>query len=153
MVTAWSPSRMDRDRFAAGPWLRVLSLAVLLFGVLVTHGGHAESVRGHLSASAAAPAALSGDDVRHAAVEPAPPPSATEADDRNAPHEPSHPGEQCVSGQPQQGSVLVPLCFAASVRESLNAVDTSIVPVSAGGRPIGVASPAALRAASVVQQV
>ncbi|PAZ09633.1 hypothetical protein CLM62_44905 [Streptomyces sp. SA15] len=152
MVTAWSPWRMVRTRCGAGPMLRVLALAVLLFGVLVTHAVHVESAGGHLSTSAMAPAALSFDDVRHAAVELVPQ-FAAEPGDHHGGHEPTQPGERCVSGQPQQGSVLVSPCFAASVRESTSADDASIVRVPAAGRPLDGASPAALRAASVVQQV
>lgn len=152
MVTAWSPWRTVRTRSGAGPLLRVLAMAVLLFGVLVTHGVHVESVRGHLSTSATAPAAAPFDGMHHAAVEPAPR-LAAEADDHHGGHESSHPGEQCASGQPQQGPVLVTPCFAASVRESTSAEDASAVRVPAAREPMGGASPAALRAASVVQQV
>lgn len=153
MVTAWSPLRMLGTRSGAGPLLRVLALAVLLFGTLVTHGVHVESVKGHLSTSATAAAAFSGDDVRHPAVGPPAPLFAAEPDDHHGGHEASHPGEQCVSGQPQQGSGLVSPCFAASVRESTGADDASTGRASAAGKPMDGASPAALRAASVVQQV
>ncbi|GAA1415151.1 hypothetical protein GCM10009601_04240 [Streptomyces thermospinosisporus] len=152
MVTAWSSWRMDRTRFGAGPLLRVLALAVLLFGVLVSHGAYVETANGHLSTSASTPAALSADDIRHAGAE-----SGTrftaEAAGHHGDHESSHPGEQCVSGQPQQGPALAAPCFAASIRESNGAHDASVVRVPASGGPMGGASPAALRAASVVQQV
>ncbi|WP_369173762.1 hypothetical protein AB5J49_39880 [Streptomyces sp. R28] len=136
MVTARSPWRIVRTRFGAGPLLRVLTLSLCLFGVLVTHGVHGES----------------GNDVPPAAVETVPL-SAAEADDHRGGHEPSQPGEHCVSGQPQQGPVLVLPCFAASVRESTRADDASALRMTAAGRPIDRASPLALRAALMVQQI
>lgn len=152
MVTAWSLRRIVRTRSGAGPLLRVLALAVLLFGFLVTHGVHVESVRGHLSTSATTPAALQADGVHHAAGGPARL-FAADADDHHGGHETSHPGEHCASGQPQQGSALVSPCFAASVRESTSAYDDSTVRGPATGRPMDGASPVALRAVSVVRQV
>lgn len=152
MVTTWSPWRTVRTRPDAGPLLRVLALAVLLFGVLMTHGGHVESTNGHLPTSATASVALSADGVRHAAVEPVSL-FAADADDHHGGHEPAHPGEQCVSGQPQQGSALVWPCFAASVRESTSADKASTVRGPVAGGLIDGVPPAALRAASVVQQV
>jgi hypothetical protein len=152
MVTAWSPWHSVRTRSAAGPLLRVLAFAVLLFGVLVTHGAHVESAQGHLSTSATVLAASSADGVRHAAVEPAPP-VAAETDDHHGGHEPSHPGEHCVSGQPQQGSALISPCSTGAVRESSGSYDASTVRGPAAVGPLDGASPVALRAASVVQQV
>ncbi|GAP48786.1 predicted protein [Streptomyces azureus] len=152
MVTAWSPWRSVRTRSDAGPLLRVLAFVVLLFGVLLTHGVHVESAQGHLSTSATVHAAPSADGVRHAAVEPAPP-FAAETDDHRGGHEPSHPGEHCVSGQPQQGSALVSPCSTAAVRESSGSYAASAVRGPAAGGPMDGASPVALRAASVVQRV
>lgn len=152
MVTAWSPWRIVRTRSGAGPLLRVLALAVLLSGFLVTHGIHVESVQGHLSVSATAPAAPQVDGVRHAVGEPARL-FAADADDHHGGHEPSHPGEHCASGQPPQGSALVWPCFAASVREATSSFDASTVRGPAAGRPVDGGSPVALRAVSVVQRV
>ncbi|MCF1593195.1 hypothetical protein [Streptomyces muensis] len=152
MVTAWSPWRIVRTRSGAGPLLRVSALAVLLFGFLVTHGIHAESVQRHLSTSATTPAARQAGGVHHAADEPARL-SAADAEDRHGGHGPSHPGEHCASGQPQQGSALASPCSAASVRASSSSQDASTVHGPAAGRPVDGASPAALRAASVVRQV
>ncbi|AZQ40238.1 hypothetical protein EJ357_03945 [Streptomyces cyaneochromogenes] len=152
MVTARTAWRMVRTPSDVGPLPRVLALAVLLFGVLVTHAVHVESVSGHLVTSAAAPAAFSDDDVRGVAAEFGPL-SAAAADDHQGGHEASHPGEQCASGQPQQGSGVVPPCFAASVRESTGSDDAAAVRVSAADGPMDRASSGALRAASVVQQV
>lgn len=152
MVTARLPWRSVRTRFGAGPLARVLALAVLLFGVLVTHGVHLESARGHLSTSATVPAAPSADGVHHAAVEPAPL-LAGEAGDHHGGHAPSHPGEHCVSGQPQQGPALAWPCFAALVRASASSHDATTVRGPAAGGPLDGEPPAALRAASVVRQV
>ncbi|WP_031487535.1 hypothetical protein [Streptomyces bicolor] len=151
MVTAWSLWRIVRTRSDAGPLLRVLTLAVLLSGFLVTHGIHVESVQGHLSTSATTPA-LQVDGVHRAADEPARL-LATDSEDHHGGHATPHPGEHCASGQPQQGSALVSPCFAASVRESSSSYDASTVRGPTVGRPMDGASPVALRAASVVQQV
>ncbi|GGY35722.1 hypothetical protein [Streptomyces djakartensis] len=152
MVTAWSPWRIVRTRSGAGPLLRVLAMAVLLFGVLVTHGVHVESAQGHLSTSATAVTAASDGGGRHAGVEPAVL-SAADADDHHGSHVPSHPGEHCASGQPQQASALVSPCFAASVRESTSSYDASAVRGPTAVGPMEGGSSVALRAASVVQQV
>jgi hypothetical protein len=132
--------------------VRVLALAVLLLGFLVTHGVHMESAQGHLSTSATVPTAPSADGVRHAAAEPAPL-FAAEPGDHHGGHEPSHPGEHCVSGQPQQGPALASPCFAAAARASSGSHDASTVRGQAAGGPMVGVSPAALRAASVVQRV
>lgn len=152
MVTAWSPWHSVRIRFGAGPLARVPALVVLLFGVLVTHGVHVESAHGHLSTSATVLAASSADGVRDAAVEPAPP-LAVETDAHHGGHEPSHPGEHCLSGQPQQGSGLVSPCPTTAVRASSGAFDASTLRGPAVGGPLDGASPVALRAASVVRRV
>ncbi|MEU9572420.1 hypothetical protein AB0D62_21635 [Streptomyces massasporeus] len=152
MVTAWSPRRIVRTRSGAGPLLRVLAMAVILFGVLVTHGVHVESVKGHLSTSATAFTAPSDNGARHAGVEPTVL-SAADADDHHGGHGPSHPGEHCLSGQPQQTSALASPCFAASVRESTSSHDASAVRGPAAAGPMAGESPMALRAASVVRQV
>ncbi|NBM15465.1 hypothetical protein [Streptomyces sp. GC420] len=149
MVTAWSPQRLVRARASAGPLLRVVAMTVLLLGIVSTHGLGAESIKGHLVTSAAAPAAvlheetLGAEDeqrtLRLIAIEP------------GGGHGSSHTSDHCVSGQPQQGPVLRPPCFAVSVRE----------PTGVGlfsGKPglnepaLSAASPTALRS-SVVQQV
>ncbi|MGC9539584.1 hypothetical protein [Streptomyces sp. UG1] len=137
----------------------MLTFAVLLFGVLVTHGVHVESVQGHLSTSAvasaapAAPAAASAEVARHGVVESVPQFAAEGDGHHGGGHVPTQPGEHCASGQPQQGSGAALPCFAASVRESARADDASIMRMSGADRSADGASPVALRAASVVQQV
>ncbi len=152
MVTAWSPWRIVRTRSGVGPLLRVLALAVLLSGFLVTHGVHVESVQGHLSTSATTPAALQVDGVHQVADEPAGL-FAADVGDHHGGHDTSHPGEHCAPGQPQQSPAPVSPCFAVSVRASTSSSDDSTVRGPAAGGPMAGASPAALRAVSVVQQV
>ncbi len=150
MVTAWSPPRIVRARACAGPLLRVLAMAVLLFGVVFTHAVNAESVQGHLVSSAAVPATGLPAEARDATdVHALPRPAAIA--EPHGDHGSSHPSEHCVSGQPQQGPVLTPPCCAASVSESPASGRASV------GRGLNepallVRSPAALRL-SVVQQV
>lgn len=155
MVTAWSLRRIVRTRSGAGPLLRVLATAVLLFGVFVTHGVYVESAMGHLATSATAVSPASDGDGRHEGVEPAmlSAVDADDADDHQGSHGPSLPGEHCVGGQPQQTSALVSPCFAASVRESTGSCEASAVRGPAAGDPLDVESPVALRAVSVVRQV
>ncbi|MDC0766554.1 hypothetical protein [Streptomyces sp. HD] len=154
MVTARLPWCVGGTRFGGRPLLRVLAMAALLFGVLVTHCGHMESADGHLSSSAADSAALPGDGVLHPdpAVEPAPLITG-QIDDHRGGHAASHSGEQCVSGQPQQGYAVAAPCFAAWVRQATGVDGASPLRPPAIGRSVDGVSPVALRAASVVRQV
>ncbi|MFE0252743.1 hypothetical protein [Streptomyces sp. NPDC059010] len=132
MVTAWSPWCVGGTRLGGRPLLRVLAMAALLFGVLMTQCGHMESADGqadgHLSSSATV--------------------SAAQPDDES-----SHSGEQCLPGQPQQGSVPAAPCFAAWVRQATGVEGASPPRPPAIGRSVDGVSPVALRAASVVRQV
>jgi len=149
MITARSLLCVPRVRVAAGPLLRVSALAVLLFGIVFTHGLHAESGEGHLVTGVAAPAAVSvtgdvgGGDGR------AVPRLAAIGEPREG-YGSSHPNEHCVSGQPQQGPVLTPPCFAVSVGES--AVGERALTRWALDGPMPATVPSALRL-SVLQQV
>lgn len=156
MITAWSPPHLVRARASAGPLLRVLAMAVLLFGVLFAHGPygphgpHVESVKGHLVTSAPVPAYVPSDGVLHLTATQVLSQRAEMGEPQGG-HGPAHQGEHCVSGQPQQGPVLTPPCFAASVSESA-AVGYASVKRGEGEPVISSASSAALRL-SVVQQV
>jgi hypothetical protein len=141
---------MARLRVSTAPLLRVLGLAVLLFGVLVTHAVSVESGRTHTATSTAALAvAVSAEDdgtaVGHL------PARLTAPEDRHGDHGASHPGEQCVSAQPHLGPVLTPPCCAASVGEP---VVSGPVAVAQGfdGRTVSLPHSAAVRS-SVVRQV
>ncbi|MDQ0753296.1 hypothetical protein QF034_007527 [Streptomyces africanus] len=142
MITTWSLPRLVRARASAGPLLRVLAMVVLLFGVLSAHGLSAESAAGHLVTGAVAPVAPLDEQAA---------PRLVAIGEPGDGHGPSHTGEHCVSGQPQQGPVLTPPCFAQSVAESTD-------PGRVSGRPgrnepaLSAASSSALRL-SVVQQV
>ncbi|MFE9444668.1 hypothetical protein ACFYO2_38135 [Streptomyces sp. NPDC006602] len=128
----------------------MLAMAVLLFGVVFTHGLHVENVKGHLVTSAAAPAQVLSEGAFDA-TDPQVLSQRAAIGERHGGHDPAHHGEYCLSGQPQQGPVLTPPCFAASVSES-----TAVGPASVKrgqGEPVqSAASSAALRL-SVVQQV
>ncbi|GKQ36039.1 hypothetical protein ALMP_25820 [Streptomyces sp. A012304] len=151
MVTARSPLRIPWTAMVPGSLMRVLALAVLLFGVVITHGVHAGSVQGHMVTSATVFGVLPDTQAREGAEEQSPHRMAA-ADDRHDGHGPSHPGQQCASGQPPHGSTVAWPCFAASVRESA----TSGHGPAERGKPgfgfSGGSSFAALRT-SVVQQV
>ena len=150
MITAWSPSRIGGARASAGPLSRVLALAVLLFGVVFTHGVHAESVKGHLVTSAT-PSATAPSEGAHDTTDKQVLSRATATGDRHDGHGSSHPSEQCVSGQPHQGPVLTPPTFAASVSESVTA---GRVAVKRGFGESGLSAwPSVAVRSSVVQQV
>ncbi|WP_086560863.1 hypothetical protein [Streptomyces africanus] len=142
MITAWSLPRLVRARASAGPLLRVLAMVVLLFGIVSAHGLSAEGTEGHLATSAVAPVAPPHEQTA---------PRLVAIGEPGEGHGSSHTGEHCVSGQPQQGPVLTPPCFAQSV-----AASTDPGRVSGGpGRDepaLSAASSSALRL-SVVQQV
>ncbi|WP_327318688.1 hypothetical protein [Streptomyces sp. NBC_01235] len=125
-------------------------MAVLLFSVVFTHGLSAESVKGHLVTSAVAPAAAAHEAVVDAEGERAVFRLVAIGDPGDG-HGSSHPSEQCVSGQPQQGPVLTPPCCAVSVGESApvgRVLDTS----DSNGSVLSATSSTGLRSA-VVQQV
>ncbi|MGW0825359.1 hypothetical protein [Streptomyces sp. NPDC002845] len=146
MITARSFRHLVRTRGAAAPLPRVLALAVLLFGVLFTHGVNVESVKGHLATSAVAPTATTAEGV---GVQ-IPLLAVTEHGGQTENH-PAHSAEHCASGQPYQGSPLTVPCFAASVREAVVSADAGAKRVSGAPERSGAAS-ADLRA-SVVRQV
>ncbi|GCB44005.1 hypothetical protein SNL152K_1290 [Streptomyces sp. NL15-2K] len=138
----------------------MLAMAVLLFGVVFTHGLHGESVKGHLATSAAAPALVSPVHVSpvHVSLQEAHGVTDTEALSRpaamGAPHEghgPSHPSEHCLSGQPPQGPVVTPPCFAAAVSESAAVGRASVK--RGPDDSVLLAAPSASLRLSVVQQV
>ncbi|MER5930058.1 hypothetical protein [Streptomyces sp. NPDC002054] len=100
MVTAGPPSRMPRVRTPAGP-LRVWGLAVVLFAFLYGHGVSIEGAVGHLDSTASAPAVavFHGHQSGLAAADPDP-------HHGGDPGAASHPAQECVPGQPQQGPAL-----------------------------------------------
>jgi hypothetical protein len=144
---------MMRARASAGPLLRVLAMAVLLFGVVVTHGVNVEGVKGHAVTSAVVPATVLPEQTPDSADPQALPRPAAMAEPHES-HGSSHPSEHCVSGQPQQGPVLTPPCFAVSVGESGESATSGLALAQRGpnGSVLSVSSAAALRL-SVVQQV
>jgi hypothetical protein len=123
VVTGWSLRRIARACVSAGPPLRLLALGVLLFGVVLTHGASPESGGGHLMTSAAVPATASLDDAHgasgnaHGAAGAQAVAGPVALGDHQGGDDPTHTGEQCAAGQPQQGPALAAPCLAASVSE------------------------------------
>ncbi|KUN30018.1 hypothetical protein AQJ23_04640 [Streptomyces antibioticus] len=150
MITVRSLLCVPRVRVAAGPLLRVSALAVLLFGIVFTHGLHAESAEGHLVTGVTGPAAVSVAVDVGVAAERAVSRFAAIGEPREG-HGFSHPNEHCVSGQPQQGPVLTPPSFAVSVGEST--VSGTHLAQRASGGSLLAAVPSAARGSSAVQQV
>lgn len=150
MITAWSPPRMLWARAAAGRLLRVLGLAVLLFGVVFTHGLHAEGVPGHSVTSSAVPSTVLFVEPHDASGTQASSGLVATGDGRDD-HGSSYPGEHCVAGQPLPGPVVAAPCFAASTSEAATAERTPTNQRLGPPEPDSAAS-GALRS-SVVQQV
>lgn len=159
---------MARARALAGPLLRVLGLAVVLFAVALTHGAAPESAGGHGVTSAVTSVTgtpehpLPGGSVPSVAsavtaVTAAGPFVGPLAGPFAGPHH-GHgdhgtggPAEHCASAQPQQGPVFAQPRFAVSVSE---VVAPGCAPAARNvGEPrLSDHSSAALRA-RVVQQV
>ncbi|CAM5618064.1 hypothetical protein SALBM311S_12707 [Streptomyces alboniger] len=125
-------------------------MAVLLAGVVFTHGLSAENGGGHLPTSAVAPAAAAHEEVLAAEGGQAGARLIAIGDPRDG-HGSWHPSEHCVSGQPQQGPVLTPPCFAVSVSESVT-VGRVLDKPGFNESVLSAASSTVLRSA-VVQQV
>ncbi|MEU4681677.1 hypothetical protein [Streptomyces xinghaiensis] len=123
MITARPPFGTRRFRSWAEP-LRVLWLAALVFGVVYAHAVSTEGVTGHLSVPAPAAAAMnpvgqvSGTGPGAGNV-----PQVTEgaAPERHGGgrrgHDPSHPVQECVPGQPQQGPGAAVHCASSPAGE------------------------------------
>jgi hypothetical protein len=115
MVTARSLCGVLRPRSSAGS-RHLLLVAMLLFGLVYAHGVSAEGVAGHLSP--ASTTAVAAADVQLADGEPgavfhgprAKPGKATGHHDDE--HDTSHPVQECVPGQPQQGPELEAPCVS-----------------------------------------
>ncbi|WP_322726519.1 hypothetical protein [Streptomyces spongiae] len=130
--------------------MRLLALAVLLFGIVLTHGASPDGVAGHLVTSAATPAAgpaekAHGPTDAHGKTRP------TARDERRGDHTPSHPAEHCAAGQPYQGPALTQPCFAVSVGEPVSP-RRAMAHQGLNEPELSVSASASLRAA-VVQQV
>jgi hypothetical protein len=103
-------------------------MALLLSGIVCSHGVHADSDRGHLVTGAAVSVSVSPEG-----------------------HGSSHPIEHCVTAPPQQGPVLTPPCSVVSVGES-PALRRALAGQGLNEPVPSTASPTALRP-SVIQQV
>lgn len=116
VVTNWSPSSVQRTR----PWaglLHLLGLATMLFGLVYAHSVSTEGIAGHLASSAATTAqggsGQSGTATVHAEQASPKTPSGPHDDG----HDPSHPAQECVPGQPQHGVTLDAPCASPLSRE------------------------------------
>ncbi|MET9296168.1 hypothetical protein [Streptomyces sp. NPDC003077] len=148
MVTARSSFGTPRTRLTAGP-LRLLWLAFLLTGIMLSHGMSAENAEGHVLTGTTAAALASSPDT-----------SATDAEwpDRTGPENSpsdgddfSHTGEECVSGLPQQGSVLGAPCLAPVAGDT--APPAGLPGPFPGDRRAGADTPWTDAKSSIVQQV
>ncbi|WP_326812521.1 hypothetical protein OIE62_06235 [Streptomyces scopuliridis] len=100
MVTPRSLFGIARTRPSASP-LRMLWLALLLFGFVYTHGLSANSAAGHVAPRANAPSAVASSvDDAHGPAGGAVAVVAPRGGDADG-HGSSHPATECVPGQPQ----------------------------------------------------
>lgn len=125
MVTARSPIGVLRTRASRGP-LHLLWLALLLVGLVYTHGVSTESASHHLANGGSVSVAASG----HVPAHPADSPLGMGhflhgSDEEHDSEGSSHPGEECMPGQPQQGAALQVPCSSV-LNDS-----------AAGGQPTG----------------
>ncbi|MGK5729434.1 hypothetical protein [Streptomyces sp. URMC 124] len=140
-------------RSVPGP-SRLLWLALLLFGVLYTHGVSGESAVSHATGKPVALSAFAhAIDEHHAHGEPAPvaAPGVAEQTDASERHEDesSHGAEDCTSGKPQEGPALfAPGCSALC--DALRAMSAHSRP---GTRPSPAAPEAAPSATSRVLRI
>jgi hypothetical protein len=141
---------MARARSGAGPLLRLLALAVLLLGVVLTHGASPDGVAGHLLTSSVTPAA-EAPERGHGATDAHGRTRPTATDEGHGDHTPSHPAEHCAAAPPYQGPALTQPCFAASGGEPVSP-RRATAPRSLNEPELSVSASASLRAA-VVQQV
>ncbi len=129
MITAWSPSGVQRSRSSAALW-RVLGLGLFLFGLLYTHAASPEMTVSHLTSGTGVSA--SGvhfePTVEHEDVA-----SATSAQPANGQPEGHHDGhgqqhavEDCAMGQPPQGPDVTVPCLSPLSSENGNEVPGSV---------------------------
>ncbi|MBZ3901358.1 hypothetical protein [Streptomyces griseiscabiei] len=145
---------MARARVLAGPLLRVLGLAAVLFAVVLTHGAAPENHVGHGVTGTAAHGTATPEHALPGAVADLVDPAAVlfvGPRHGHGEHGPGGPAEHCAPAQPQQGPALAQPRFAASVREAATP-DRAPTPRRADEPLPADASSAALRTL-VVQQV
>lgn len=124
MVTASSPWCVSRVRVLAG-LPRMLIVAMVLFGVVFTHGIKTESIKGYLSTTAAV--ALTDQAVAYGTAKARAPFPVIETDGQHDDPGSAHSAEHCASTQPQHGSAGTPACLAGSVREPRTSARSSLM--------------------------
>lgn len=137
MITAWSPSGMQRSRSTAVLW-RLLGLGFLLFGVLYTHAVTPDSTVRHLPAGVGIP--VSGDHFEPAAdgetvasatsVAASETPDDPSEDHHGGGHGQHHAGAECALAQPPQGPGVALPCMSTLSSE----IDGSVPSRSAYAR-------------------
>lgn len=144
MITAWSPSGVQRSRSTAVLW-RMLALGLFLFGLLYTHAVSPDATVSHVTSGegAAVPDVHFEPIADRAKVA-----SATSAvrasespdtplDDHHDGHGQHHAGGECALGQPPQGpDVAVPCLSALSPESDDNGVHQSVYARHAAARDI-----------------
>jgi hypothetical protein len=88
--------------------LRLVWVATLLLALVYMHGVSAESVMAHAAPGSVIPMDCPGQDESYGSHESSAETGSADADRHDAPddHDPSHPAQECASGQPQQGPGL-----------------------------------------------
>lgn len=148
MITAWLPLSGPRRRSPGAP-RRLLLVAMLLFGLVYAHGASTEGVTQHLASPKMAVSAEA--DAHGAGGETKPVVHEAQADSADAngnhdgDHGSSHPAQECLPGQPQQGPALDAPCLSTLPDET--ALASGVLP-DAVARGERVAAPPSLRDAT-----
>lgn len=125
MITAWSPSGVQRSRSTAVLW-RMLGLGLFLFGLLYTHAVSPDATVRHVASGAGAAVsdvhfepiadrekvAIATSAVSASAAPDDP------SDDHHDGHGQHHAGGECALGQPPQGSGVSVPCLSSLSSES-----------------------------------
>lgn len=125
MITAWSPSDVQRSRSTAVLW-RVVGLGLFLFGLLYTHAVSPDATVRHVASGEGAvvsdvhfepfaereKVAIATSAVSPSAMTDAP------SDDHQDGHGQHHAGGECALGQPAQGPGVSVPCLSSLSSES-----------------------------------
>ncbi|MEV0634501.1 DUF6153 family protein [Streptomyces sp. NPDC050619] len=104
MITAWSPSGVQRSRSTAVLW-RVLGLGLFLFGLLYTHAVSPDATERHFSSGEG----IVVSDVSDGSASETPHDA---SDDHHGGHGQHHAGGECALGQPPQGPGVEVPCLS-----------------------------------------
>ncbi|MEU0680173.1 MULTISPECIES: DUF6153 family protein [Streptomyces] len=115
MITAWSPSGVQRSRSSAALW-HVLGLGLILFGLLYTHAASPNATVSHLASGEGVsvsgahfePTTEHGNVASATSAQPA----GEHPEGHHDGHGQQHADEDCALGQPPQGPAVAVPCLS-----------------------------------------